>query len=40
MFLFTAVRFLLSDRDCDMRVFAFSLIYFVLLFSALVVDAI
>ncbi|MCF7821230.1 MAG: heme o synthase [Mariprofundaceae bacterium] len=40
IFLFTAVRFLLSDRDCDMRVFAFSLIYFVLLFSALVFDAV
>jgi len=40
MFLFTAVRFLLSDRDCDMRVFAFSLVYFILLFGALVVDAI
>jgi heme o synthase len=40
MFLFTAVRFLLSDRDCDMRVFAFSLVYFILLFGALVVDSI
>ncbi len=40
MFLFTAVRFLLSDRDCDMRVFAFSLVYFILLFGALVIDAI
>jgi len=40
MFLFTAVRFLLSDRDCDMRVFAFSLVYFILLFGALVIDAV
>lgn len=40
MFLFTAIRFLLSDRDCDMRVFAFSLVYFILLFGALVVDSI
>lgn len=40
MFLFTAVRFLLSDRDCDMRVFAFSLVYFILLFGVLVVDSI
>jgi len=39
MFLFTAVRFLLSDRDCDMRVFAFSLVYFILLFGVLVIDA-
>lgn len=40
MFLFTAVRFLLSDRDCDMRVFAFSLVYFILLFGVLVIDSI
>lgn len=40
MFLFTAVRFLLSDRDCDMRVFAFSLVYFILLFGILVVDSV
>ncbi len=40
MFLFTAVRFLLSDRDCDMRVFAFSLVYFILLFGALVIDTV
>jgi len=40
MFLFTAIRFLISDRDCDMRVFAFSLVYFILLFGALVVDSI
>jgi heme o synthase len=40
MFLFTAVRFLLSDRDCDMRVFAFSLVYFILLFGVLVVNSI
>jgi len=40
MFLFTAIRFLLSDRDCDMRVFAFSLVYFILLFGVLVVDSI
>ncbi len=40
VFLFTAVRFLLSDRDCDMRVFAFSLVYFILLFGVLVIDAV
>jgi len=40
VFLFMAVRFLLSDRDCDMRVFAFSLVYFILLFGTLVIDSI
>jgi len=40
VFLFMAVRFLLSERDCDMRVFAFSLVYFILLFGALVIDSI
>lgn len=40
IFLFMAVRFLRSDRDCDMRVFAFSLVYFIMLFGALVIDAI
>jgi len=40
IFLFMAVRFLRSDRDCDMRVFAFSLVYFILLFGVLVVDSI
>lgn len=40
VFLFMAVRFLLSDRDCDMRVFAFSLVYFILLFGVLVIDSI
>jgi len=39
-FLFTGVRFLLSDRDCDMRVFAFSLVYFILLFGVLVIDSV
>lgn len=40
MFLFMTVRFLRSERDCDMRVFAFSIVYFVLLFSTMVVDSI
>jgi len=40
VFLFMAVRFLLSERDCDMRVFAFSLVYFILLFGVLVIDSI
>lgn len=40
VFLFMAVRFLRSDRDCDMRVFAYSIIYLVVLFSVLVLDAV
>ena len=40
MFLFMAVRFLRSDRDCDMRVFAFSIVYLVVLFGAMVVDSV
>jgi len=40
MFLFMAVHFLRSKRDCDMRVFAFSIVYFILLFSAMVIDSI
>ncbi len=40
MFLFMAVRFLRSERDCDMRVFAFSIVYLILLFGAMVIDSI
>jgi len=40
MFLFMAVRFLRSERDCDMRVFAFSIMYLILLFGAMVIDSI
>jgi len=40
VFLFMAVRFLRSDRDCDMRVFAFSIVYLVVLFGAMVVDSV
>jgi len=40
MFLFMAVRFLRSDRDYDMRVFAFSIVYLILLFGAMVIDSI
>jgi len=39
-FLFMAVRFLRSERDCDMRVFAFSIVYLILLFGAMVIDSI
>jgi len=40
IFLFMAVRFLHSERDCDMRVFAFSIVYLILLFGAMVIDSI
>ncbi|GMQ99202.1 MAG: heme o synthase [Zetaproteobacteria bacterium] len=40
MFLFMGVRFLRSERDCDMRVFAFSIVYLILLFGVMVLDSI
>jgi len=40
MFLFMSVRFLRSERDCDMRVFAFSIVYLILLFGTLVIDSV
>jgi len=40
MFLFMAVRFLRSKQACDMRVFAFSIVYLILLFCAMVIDSI
>ncbi len=40
MFLFMAVRFLRSERDCDMRVFAFSIVYLILLFGVMVLDSV
>jgi protoheme IX farnesyltransferase len=40
IFLFMAVRFLRSKRDCDMRVFAFSIVYLILLFGAMVIDSV
>jgi len=40
IFLFMAVRFLRSKRDCDMRVFAFSIVYLIFLFGAMVLDSI
>lgn len=39
VFLFMAVRFLLSKRDSDMRVFAFSIVYLIVLFGAMVIDS-
>jgi len=40
IFLFMAVRFYRSDRDCDMRVFAFSIVYLILLFGIMIFDSI
>ncbi len=40
MFLFTAVRFYRSERDSDMRVFAFSIVYLILLFAVMIIDSI
>lgn len=40
VFLFMAVRFYRSDRDCDMRVFAYSIIYLILLFGIMIIDSI
>ncbi len=39
VFLFMSVRFLRSGRDCDMRVFAYSIIYLILLFGAMVFNS-
>jgi protoheme IX farnesyltransferase len=39
VFLAMAVRFLFSGRDCDMRLFAFSIVYLIALFSAMVLDS-
>ncbi|MDQ7010633.1 MAG: heme o synthase [Mariprofundaceae bacterium] len=40
VFVFMAARFLRSDRDCDMRVFAYSIVYLILLFGTMVLDSI
>ncbi|ATX81571.1 protoheme IX farnesyltransferase [Mariprofundus ferrinatatus] len=40
IFLFMAVRFYRSERDCDMRVFAYSIVYLILLFGTMVIDSI
>ncbi len=39
IFLFIAIRFLFSERACDMRVFAYSIIYLILLFGVMVIDS-
>ena len=40
IFVFMAVRFLRSEKDCDMRVFAYSIVYLILLFGTMVLDSI
>lgn len=40
VFVFMAVRFLRSDKDCDMRVFAYSIVYLILLFGTMVLDSV
>jgi len=40
VFLFIAVRFLFSERKCDLRVFAYSIVYLILLYFAMVIDSI
>ena len=39
VFLGMALRFLNSSRDCDMRLFAYSLVYFIALFGVMVANA-
>jgi len=40
VFLLMGIRFLRSERDCDMRVFAYSIVYLIVLFVAMVLDSI
>jgi len=40
VFIVMSYRFMRSDKDCDMRVFAYSIIYLILLFGSMVVDAV
>jgi len=40
IFLFMAVRFLRSEQDCDLRVFAYSIAYLILLYFAMVIDSV
>jgi protoheme IX farnesyltransferase len=40
LFVFMSIRFLCSQRDCDMRVFAYSIIYLTLLLGTMVADSI
>ncbi|HFE32712.1 MAG TPA: protoheme IX farnesyltransferase, partial [Gammaproteobacteria bacterium] len=38
-FLFQAVKFLRSDRDCNMKLFFYSIVYLVVLFTSMVYDS-
>ncbi len=38
-FLFQALKFLRSDRDCDMKLFFYSIVYLVVLFTSMVYDS-
>jgi protoheme IX farnesyltransferase len=40
IFLAMSVRFLKSERDCDMRIFAYSIVYLILLFGTMILDSI
>lgn len=39
IFFLMSIQFLRSERDCDMRLFAFSIIYLIAVFGAMVMDA-
>lgn len=39
-FCFMAYRFLRSDKDCDMRVFAYSIVYLIALFGGMIADSV
>jgi len=38
-FFVMSIRFLRSDKDCDMRLFAFSIVYLIAVFGMMVIDA-
>jgi len=39
IFFLMSIQFLRSERDCDMRLFAFSIVYLIAVFGAMVIDA-
>ena len=39
IFFLMSIQFLRSERDCDMRLFAFSIVYLIVVFGAMVMDA-
>lgn len=40
IFIYMSYRFMRSEKDCDMRIFAYSIIYLILLFSSMVIDSV